>query len=148
MTEGWLEKFTFDDWWRIWVIICQTYGVADFQICMMIINHIEISGLKESVMNVAIYNGFMALKAMSDLWLAQHHPLRVRPLFAAKNPQDPFLLYLASLPPDVCGLTLSNDAVVEQLLLYATGEQRASVMRPYPLLTQWPSTWTKWWHTS
>lgn len=134
LTEGWLEKYTFDDWWRIWVTIHQTYSVADFQICMMIINHIEIQGLKESVMNVAICNGIAALKAMCDLWLAQHYPLRVRPLFAAKKPQDPFQLYLALMNREATlrGLTLSNDAVVEQLLLYATGEQRASVTRPYP----------------
>ena len=55
---------------------------------MMIINHIEIQGLKESVMNVAICNGIAALKAMCDLWLAQHFPLRVRP-YAFPNAQQP-----------------------------------------------------------
>ena len=62
LTKGWLEKYLFDNWWMIWVTICQTYSIMEFQLCMMITSHLEIAGLKESAMNVAIHNGFAALK--------------------------------------------------------------------------------------
>ena len=134
LTEGWLEKYSFDDWWMIWVTIRQNYSVTDFQLCMMITSHLEIPGLKESAMNVAIHNGFVALKTVCELWVSQHHPVRIRPLFTAKNPHEPFQLYLAIMSREAVqqGVTLSNDAAVEQLLLYATAEQRTGITKPYP----------------
>ena len=79
----------FDDWWMIWVTICQTYSITEFQLCMMIMSHLEIVGLKESAMNMASHNGFIVLKMVCELWISQHHPVRARPLFTAKNPESP-----------------------------------------------------------
>lgn len=75
-----------------------------------------------------------ALKTVCDLWIAQHHLVRVWPLFTATNPHDPFQLYLLLMSREAMqqGLTLSNDTVVKQLLLYATREQRAGIIKPYP----------------
>ena len=75
--------------------IQSTNDVTHLQLCLMVASHIQVAALNETVANVARYNGFAGLKMLCDLCIEQHFPAKVRPLFAANKPHEPFQLDLA-----------------------------------------------------